>query len=119
VPKGSPPASRASVERAVEGVLLATVALCVALMLVGLTLAIAAGGGLPHEVVGLSELPAALLRGSPAAFLSLGLLVLLATPVLRVAGALVIFALERDRRYVLVTAAVLAIMALSVLVGRG
>jgi uncharacterized membrane protein len=117
-PRGGPPASRAAAGRAVEGILLVAVAICVALMLVGLALAVTGDGDLPHEVVVLPAIPAGLVHGDPAAFLSLGLLVLLMTPVLRVAGALVVFALERDRRYVLVTAAVLAVMAFSVVLGR-
>ena len=58
------------------------------------------------------------LDGEAAAFLTLGLLVLIVTPFLRVAGSLVAFALERDRRYVLISAAVLTLMCLSVLLGR-
>ena len=54
----------------------------------------------------------------PAAYLSLGLLVLIATPFVRVAGSIVAFARERDRRYVLVTAVVLAVMCLGVVLGK-
>ena len=54
----------------------------------------------------------------PAAYLSLGLIVLIATPFVRVAGSIVAFARERDRRYVLVTAVVLAVMCLSVVLGK-
>ena len=42
----------------------------------------------------------------------------MATPFVRVAGSIVTFALERDRRYVLVTAVVLAVMCLGVVLGR-
>ena len=54
----------------------------------------------------------------PAAYLSLGLLVLIATPFVRVAGSIITFARERDRRYVLITAVVFAVMCLSVVLGR-
>ena len=54
----------------------------------------------------------------PAAYLSLGLVVLIGTPFVRVAGSLVVFARERDRRYVLVTAIVLLVMCASVVLGR-
>ena len=54
----------------------------------------------------------------PAAYLSLGLIVLVATPFVRVAGSIVAFALEHDRRYVLITSAVLAVMCLSVAAGQ-
>jgi uncharacterized membrane protein len=50
----------------------------------------------------------------PIALAQAGLLVLLATPVLRVAASVVAFALERDRLYVGITLAVLAILLLSI-----
>lgn len=46
-----------------------------------------------------------------------GILVLIATPILRVALCLAGFALERDRRYVTVTAIVLAVLLYSVISG--
>ena len=50
----------------------------------------------------------------PLAVAVLGLLVLLATPVLRVAVSIVAFALEEDRTYVIITTLVLAILLFSV-----
>ncbi len=50
----------------------------------------------------------------PLAVVVLGLLVLLATPVLRVAVSIVAFALEEDRTYVIITTLVLAILLFSV-----
>jgi uncharacterized membrane protein len=44
------------------------------------------------------------------AVIQLGLLILIATPIARVAFALVAFALERDRVYVVVTSIVLAVL---------
>jgi uncharacterized membrane protein len=64
------------------------------------------------------DLQARLMALDPAAYLSLGLIVLIATPFVRVAGSLVAFARERDRRYVLITAVVLAVMCASVLLGK-
>ena len=49
--------------------------------------------------------------------IQLGLLVLIATPVARVAFALVAFALQRDRTYVIVTLAVLSILAYGLVTG--
>lgn len=46
-----------------------------------------------------------------------GILLLIATPILRVAVALVGFALERDRAYVIITAIVLAILLYSLVSG--
>jgi uncharacterized membrane protein len=106
------------VERAIHWILLCGIAVSVALMATGLVLGVARGAGLPRGVVPLAELPRALATLRPAAYLSLGLIVLIGTPFVRVAGSLVVFVKERDRRYVLVTAIVLLVMCLGVLVGR-
>jgi uncharacterized membrane protein len=50
--------------------------------------------------------------------IQLGLLVLLATPVARVAFSVVAFALQRDRFYVVVTLIVLGILLFSIFGGR-
>jgi uncharacterized membrane protein len=118
LPAPSAQAPRTLVERFVERLLAAQIGLSVALMLLGADLGLAAGERLHSGVVVTSELPGALLRWEPAAFLSLGLIVLVATPFVRVAGYLAVYALGRDRRYVLVTAIVLAIMCIGVLLGR-
>ncbi len=47
-----------------------------------------------------------------------GLLLLIATPVMRVAVSLVVFARERDRVYLAITATVLALLLLSFALGR-
>lgn len=49
---------------------------------------------------------------------ALGLLLLILTPVLRVAVSIATFARERDRLYVLITSAVLGLLVLSFLLGR-
>jgi len=105
-------------ERVIRWILLCGIALSVALMAVGLVLGLAQGAGLPRAVVPLAELPRALGALRPAAYLSLGLIVLIATPFVRVAGSLVVFARERDGRYVLVTASVLLIMCVGVVLGK-
>jgi uncharacterized membrane protein len=106
------------VERVIHLVLLVGIAVSVALMATGLVLGLLKGAGMPRGVVPLADLPRAARALSPAAFLSLGLIVLIATPFVRVAGSLVAFVREGDRRYVLVTAFVLAVMCLSVFLGR-
>lgn len=117
-PSLPPGAAKTLVERLVERLLLAAIGVSVTLMTLGVALGLAAGDGLPDAVLAVSGLPEALTSWEPAAFLSLGLIVLMATPFVRVAGALVVFAMERDRRYVLVTAMVLAVMCCSVLLGQ-
>jgi uncharacterized membrane protein len=62
-----------------------------------------------------------ILRGIPGShgrrIIELGLLLLVATPVARVAFSVVAFALERDRTYVVITLIVLAVLLVS-LTGR-
>lgn len=55
------------------------------------------------------------LRGR--SIIQFGLLLLIATPILRVAFSLVGFAIERDRIYVLITAIVLAVLLYSLISG--
>jgi uncharacterized membrane protein len=106
------------IERAIRWILLCGIALSVALMAAGLVLGVARGAGLPRGVVPLAELPRALAALRPAAYLSLGLIVLIGTPFVRVAGSLVVFVRERDGRYVLVTATVLFVMCLGLVLGK-
>ena len=49
--------------------------------------------------------------------LTVGLLALILTPFLRVAGSIVVFAWERDWRYTLITLVVLAVMIGSLFLG--
>ena len=53
-----------------------------------------------------------------SAVVQLGLVLLIATPVMRVALTLVTFALQRDRLYVLITAVVLALLLYGLVWGR-
>jgi uncharacterized membrane protein len=69
----------------------------------------------PHSV---DQTLAGLAHGTPQAIMVLGLLILLATPVVRVAVSIVAFALEHDWTYVVITALVLLILLVSFLLGR-
>lgn len=70
----------------------------------------------PHT---LGEVGSGLLALQAQAIIALGLLLLLATPVVRVAASIVAFGLEHDRRYVLITTIVLVVLILSFLLGKG
>jgi uncharacterized membrane protein len=59
-----------------------------------------------------------LLHGRGRAIMTVGLLVLIATPVARVAVSIVAFLVQRDWRFACITAAVLLIIALSAFLGR-
>ena len=117
-PLSRPARPLTGVERMVHAVLLGGVVVSVALMLAGLVLLAVRGGPMPNHVETPGELTHGLVALRPAAYLSLGLIVLIATPFVRVAGSIVAFAREHDRRYVLITSAVLAVMCLSVLLGK-
>nr|WP_202901929.1 TSUP family transporter [Thermogemmatispora carboxidivorans] len=68
----------------------------------------------PHS---LPDLLAGLLQWQAPALIVLGLVLLIATPVLRVATSIIAFALERDLRYVLITLVVLLILLYSLFFG--
>lgn len=106
------------VERVVHWVLLVGLLVSVAFMLAGIALGLVRHARLPGGVLSPGRLWQGLVQGEAAAYLTAGLLALIATPFVRVAGSLCAFARERDLRYVLVTAVVLAAMCLSVLLGR-
>ena len=107
----------------VSWVLLTGVSLAAALIAAGLLGSFAVGWrgsliGLPAADVPMASFASlgdglAALR--PQAIAQLGLLVLLATPIVRVLTSLVAFALERDRLYVVLTAIVLGILLASAL----
>jgi|GEM_PF-20474 uncharacterized membrane protein YfcA/uncharacterized membrane protein len=103
-------------------ILQAGVLLSALTMLVGIILLPTRPGGLsPERVLAfpqtLSEIGAGLLALHPQAFIALGLLLLISTPVVRVAISIVSFALERDRKYVVITCIVLTILLLSIILG--
>jgi uncharacterized membrane protein len=65
----------------------------------------------PHAVI------SAALMGKPYAIIELGILTLIATPVLRVALSALFFATERDWLYTGITLVVLAVLIVSFIVG--
>ncbi len=96
------------------GLILSTVVL-----FAGLALSAIYHRPLPTKVSGFREMLEGLKTGSPPSILSLGILLLIATPVFRVVGSLVEFLIKRDWRYALITFSVLVILAASVFVGGG
>lgn len=69
----------------------------------------------PHD---LRAVAASAFQGYGRGWVTAGLLALICTPVLRVALTLVVFLLERDRAYVILSAIVLALLAISFALGR-
>jgi uncharacterized membrane protein len=125
--EGGPPSSWGDerVELALANVLRAGVMLAASLVLIGGVIYlsrhgdgrpdygrfVAEPGTLNHPI----RVLRAALAGESLGIIQLGVLVLIVTPVLRVAFSLVAFVRERDRTYVALTALVLGILLLSLL----
>jgi uncharacterized membrane protein YfcA/uncharacterized membrane protein len=95
------------------------VLLSAALIILGIALLPTRPGGLsPQRVLNFPETLAQVWQGllilRPQAIITLGLFILIATPVVRVAASIVAFILEHDRKYVIITSLVLAILLFSV-----
>ncbi|MFN3286535.1 MAG: DUF1634 domain-containing protein [bacterium] len=119
------PEAAESVEVRLGYLLLAGVALAAAFLLAGLLAFVvhlaregapAARDLLSHTgSVTLASLLRDLRAGAPTALVQVGLLVLILTPVLRVAATVVFFAAERDWPFVAITSTVLALLSLGLL----
>jgi len=107
----------ADMNRGIATVLRGGVLLSVGILLGGLAIAVIEGRGFPFDVVEPGQLPGSLVRLRPEGLLSLGILTLLLTPVVRVAISLLGFVKERDRTYVALTAIVLLNLATAFLIG--
>lgn len=70
----------------------------------------------PHD---LADVLGDVMSARGQAFVMVGLLVLMATPVMRVALSLLVFGRQRDRAFVTVTAVVLTLLLLSFVLGAG
>lgn len=110
---------RRDLDEVVHGVLIVGLALSTALMLLGVGLELARGTPLPEAVAGLGQVLPRVAALRPSGFLTLGLLVLIATPILRVVGSVAAFVYERDWRFAGVTALVLVVMIVSIVLGKG
>jgi uncharacterized membrane protein len=116
-----------TLERMISLLLRTGVLLAGAVVLVGgvyYVVAHGAAGADYHKFVGQPETDRSLRRIvvaavalRPQSVIQAGILLLIATPVLRVAVALVGFAMERDRQYVLIAAIVLALLLFSLVIG--
>jgi uncharacterized membrane protein len=105
----------------VSGVLIVGVALSAVLMTIGFVASLAVGWegslrGLPATTLPATDFSAigtGLRELRPVALAQAGLLVLIATPVVRVIASVVAFVLEGDRLYAAITMVVLAILLVS------
>ncbi|MCL4300547.1 MAG: DUF1634 domain-containing protein [Anaerolineae bacterium] len=90
-----------------------------ALMLFGLALDLILGREVPTVVPDFGDVFNRVIALRPSGFLTLGLLVLIATPILRVVGSIFAFLYERDWRYAGITCLVLGVVMISLLLGKG
>ncbi len=101
------------------------VLLSATIITIGFLLLLAHAGGKPGLEVSIGTFPhtlgqvwSGLFALRPQAIIASGLLLLIATPVITVATSVVAFAVERDRRFVVIALVVLAILIISMLIGK-
>jgi uncharacterized membrane protein len=100
------------------------VILSAGITLIGMLLLLLPPGGLSQQSLQLfphtlGQVWIGLLAWQPQAIIALGLLLLIATPVVSVTASVVGFALEHDRRYVVIALIVLTALMTSFLLGKG
>ena len=110
----------AALEAAIGRLLLLGALVGVASLLVGVGLMVA--GGISPTSDSASGFDAGrvgpdIVAGRPEGFLWTGIVILIATPIARVAGELLAFAWQRDTRMAGLAAAILAVVALGVVLG--
>jgi uncharacterized membrane protein len=106
-------------DQVIHQLLVIGLAISVIFMLLGLFLDLTMHRVIPTAIPQISEIFSRALALRPSGFLSLGLLVLMATPIVRVIGSFIAFIYERDWRYAGITFLVLIIVTLSVVLGKG
>ncbi len=106
-------------DQAIHKLLVVGLAISVALILFGLFLDLTLHREIPTSLPHLADIFTRVIALRPSGFLSLGLLVLIITPVVRVLGSFLAFMYERDWRYAAITFLVLIVVTLSIVLGRG
>jgi uncharacterized membrane protein len=110
---------RRDLNEVVHTVLIIGLVISTALMLAGIGLDLFYQRDLPTAVPDIAEVVGRVLALRPSGFLALGLLVLIATPILRVIGSIGAFLYARDWRFAALTTLVLGVLLISLLLGRG
>lgn len=107
-----------SFNRVVHYLLIIGLVVSVVFILTGLVIALANQQPVPHSMVPLGEIVSQMVRFEAAGFITLGLLVLIATPVMRVILSAVTFIVEKDWRFTGITLIVLATVLVSIILGK-
>ncbi len=108
-----------NLDQTIHKLLVIGLAISVSFMLFGLLLDLTLHRFIPTTIPNLGEVFMRAISLRPSGFLSLGLLVLIATPVVRVIGSFIAFIYERDWRYAGITFLVLLVVVLSIVIGKG
>lgn len=116
---GKPPVH---IDKIIGWILQGGVILSAALIVFGMALLPTRPGGLSARRVltfpqTFGQIGAGLLTMQPQSIIALGLLLLIATPVVRVMVSIIAFALEKDHKYIIITGLVLVILLLSIILG--
>ena len=106
-----------SVNRLIHYLLSTSVFISASLLVVGLLIALIQGTPSPNAGPSLGEIVHQLLQGDGTAFLNLGLLVLMITPVIQVAMLIYGYARIGRWRFVLISVLVLALLGTGVFLG--
>jgi len=104
------------IDRYVHLVLRAGMLLSISVLALGLLLYALSPGGAQVDL-SLDKIAEGVLAGNPIAVLDLGIILLILTPFTRVLTAAVVFMVDREPRFVLVSLAVIAAIVLAILAG--
>ncbi len=107
-----------SIEKFISISLRIGVVICLVLLLIGLFMLIVGEQRQLTYSNNLIDIWHSLIQGEGYAIIDLGLLVLILTPVFRVAASIVLFGHERDYFYSFITTFVLCILIISFLLGK-
>lgn len=107
------------INRLIYHVLRGGVVLSLSFLIFAMLLLVVEGGSLPDAAVPPRDLLARLERFEPDALMTLGVVLLILTPVARVLLSLVSFVEERDATFVLITGVVFANLLVSLALGVG
>lgn len=104
--------------RMIHDLLTAGVIVSSILLTIGLFLAVFRDGVIPSALPPLSDVIPLTFALQPSGIIALGLLVLIATPILRVFSSIITFLAERDGRYAAITSVVFLIVIISIIFGK-
>lgn len=112
------PQEQKSLDESLHKLLIIGLALSVALILTGLALSLTNQQSLPSGVLPFASIFPSVFALEASGFFSLGLLVLIATPIIRVISSFISFLVERDWRFAGITLVVLLTVLVSILLGK-